>query len=408
MRITLEKALELLSENIAPLPPRRMSASAALGLMLAEPLEAQTDQPPFPRSPYDGYALRAADIASAGKDSPAVLKVVGRSFAGVPAGTPVGEGEAVRIMTGAAIPEGADCVIMQEQTDEGEDTVEIYRSVKPFDNYCRAGEDFTAGQLLAPAGVRVTAAVSAVAASAGITEITAYPRPLVTVLSTGNELEDPGKALAFGKIYSSNNVLLSARLKELELWPVDMGHVDDETYAIAAAIDKAATLSELVITTGGVSVGQKDLVPAALQKLGAQLIFHGVDMKPGMPAAFAIYKGKPILSLSGNPFAAAVTFELLGRRALSILSRDEGLLPAERSAALAREYTKKRPCRRFLRATLKDGLVSFPAEQGNGQLRSMIGTNCLAHLPAGEEPIPAGAQLQIYMLEDSYYAVQSL
>ena len=405
MEISFKTALERIRQRIRPLPAETIPLKNALGLITAVPIIAPIDQPPFPRSPYDGYALRAEDSRGASMEHPVTLRVVGRSFAGKPAGVTVGKNDAVRIMTGGVIPAGADCVLMQEKTDYGKEQVHIFRSLSSFENYCHRGEDFQSGESLVPAGTRVTAAVCAVATSAGCTAPAVYPRPLTAVLSTGDELALPGRPLTEGQIYNSNNAYLCARLTELGVPALDLQQVDDELEKIAEAISKAAQQAGLVITTGGVSVGEKDLVPAALERLGAEIVFHGVEMKPGMPAALALLGGTPILALSGNPFAAAVTFETLGRTVLSHLTSDPGLMPELRQAALADGYSKRGKVPRFVRATVENGLVRIPGGQGNGQLRSMISSNCLVQLPAGVEPFAAGTQVTIWMMEGGTYGV---
>ena len=405
MRISLENAQELLRESIKPLPYARLALHEALGCIMAETVMAQIDQPPFPRSPYDGYALRAFDSVCATHLLPVELKIIGHSFAGKPSEVTVGVGEAVRIMTGGMIPLGADCVIAQEQTDGGEAHVKIYKELKPFENYCRLGEDFLSGTEIVPNGIPVTAAVLGVAASAGCTELSVFPKPHVTVFSTGDELQNPGQALGSGQIYSSNSVLLSARLKELGIPVAGNTCVRDDLTELMCVFEKANKSSDLIISTGGVSVGLHDLVPEALERLGAKIVFKGVDIKPGMPAIFAMLNGKPILALSGNPFACAVTFELLARPAIAVLSSDNRIELRREKAALTKDCVKKRLVRRFQRGILKYGAVSIPGEQGNGQLRTMIGCNCLAELPAGNESILAGSPVDVYMLEGEIYGI---
>ena len=398
MRISLEEAQHRIIDNTNMLPPTAVSGRNALGRVLAQSIVAKMDQPPFPRSPYDGYALRAADSAGAGDSSPVSLRVVGKSFAGVPADVSVGPGECVRIMTGGVIPTGADCVVMQERTDFGEDTVLVSEQLSPYANYCRQGEDFHAGETLAAAGTKVTAAVCAVAASAGVTKFSVYPRPWVALVSTGDELQKPGSKLLPGHIFDSNAAWLSARLTELGVPFVTLDAVGDDKSRIAEALKSGVQLASFVISTGGVSVGQKDCMPAAFDAIGANTVFHGVDMKPGMPAAFATLNGTPLLALSGNPFASAVTFELLGRLIISRLTYDPQFEPLKTQGVLGLAYEKRRPCRRFLRAVLDNGVVRFPPEQQNGQMRSMIGCNCLADLPVGEAPLAVGTQVNVYML----------
>lgn len=405
MRITLEDALELIRVSVIPLAPAKLPLKDTLGLITAEKLASEMDQPPFPRSPYDGYALRAEDSFGASDNYPITLKVVGSSFAGSPADAFVSSGEAVRIMTGGAIPEGADCIIKQENTNGGEKTVAIFESLKPYDNYCHQGEDFHKGDTLAESGIKVTAAVHAVATSAGCSELKVFPKPWISIISTGDELQELGSMLQYSHIYNSNAAYLSSRLKELSVPSLDLGPVCDELEGIKAAIEKALKLSDFIICSGGVSVGQKDLVPLALEQLGAKIIFHGVAIKPGMPAAFAMLQNKPILALSGNPFACAVTFELLARTVTACLASDATFEPRVVKAVLSEGYDRKRPVRRFHRGILKSGVVRVPGEQGNGQLRTMIGCNCLVDLPAGDKPLCAGETVNAYLLEGELYGI---
>ncbi|MFB0919531.1 MAG: molybdopterin molybdotransferase MoeA, partial [Oscillospiraceae bacterium] len=353
--------------------------------------------------PYDGYALRAADSAGASRENPVSLTVIGQSFAGKPAETEVGSGEAVQIMTGGVIPDGADCVLPQEKTDEGEWQVRIYKALEPYENYCRQGEDFLKAREIIPFGIPVTAAVAGVAASAGLTELLVFPKPKIAVLSTGDELQSPELPLKKGQIYSSNTPYLSGRISELRMSVVQIAYVHDDVEEITRAFEAASKISDIVICTGGVSAGKKDLVPEALNVLGAEIIFHGVEVKPGMPAALAMLENKPLLALSGNPFACAVTFELLARSAFSILASNPLLEPVKLKSKLTVDCSKARPVRRFLRGLAKDGGVSISGEQGNGQLLTLIGSNCIVELPAGNEPLITGTHVDVYMLEGNTY-----
>jgi molybdopterin molybdotransferase len=194
-----------------------------------------------------------------------------------------------------------------------------------------------------------------------------------------------------------------SRLAELGVVSIDAGIVVDDVKAIASMIEESANRAEIILIMGGVSVGQKDYVPEALSVLGAEIAFHGINMKPGMPAAFAVLNGTPVFALSGNPFAAAVTFELLVRPAIAIMASDERIAPKMHRAQLAADFTKKRPVNRFVRATLTEESVLIPEKQGNGQLRSMIGTNCIAELLAGDEPLLRGSSVNVYTMENNYY-----
>ena len=206
-----------------------------------------------------------------------------------------------------------------------------------------------------------------------------------------------GRPLEKGQIYSSNDAYLLGRLSELRIPVAESKNVCDDLSLLTRAFEKAIESSDIIISTGGVSVGQRDLIPATLNNLGAEIIFRGVGMKPGMPAVFAVLHGKPILALSGNPFASAVTFELLARVALAALASDSRIEARCVKAALEEDFSLKCPVTRFRRGTLKDGTVSFPGMQGNGQLRTMIGCNCLAAIPQSRETLPAGSIVDAYL-----------
>lgn len=397
-RIPLQTALDSIQKNISALAAVSTPLPEALGCVLAEDIIASIDQPPFPRSPYDGYALRAADSTKATPQHPAALSVVGESTAGNPASASVSPGQAVRIMTGGAIPTGADCVVPQEATFENDGVVHISQPLSPFENYCPKGEDFTQNTPLVPKGSLVTSAVMAVAASTGYTAFSCIPAPTCSVLSTGDELQTPGQALGPGQIYDSNRVLLSARLRELGLCVAHSGHAMDALDHLCSGIETALSLADVLITTGGVSVGARDLVPHALKELGATTLFHGVSIKPGMPTLLATLHGKPVIALSGNPFAAAVGFEMLARPVLAALAQNPALAPHTETARLQNAYEKSSGVLRFLRGNAKNGMVALPGGQGNGQLRTLVGCNCLIEVPAGNAGLTPGETVTIHLL----------
>lgn len=399
MRISLEEAIDLLHRYISPLSSARLPLFETLGCITDEEIKAEIDQPPFPRSPYDGYALRAQDSVNASSENPVMLLVTGTSYAGITPEVTVGPGEAVRIMTGGVIPEGADCIIPQEKTNRGDPQVAIYKSLRPFENYCRQGEDFLCGSCIVARGIPVTSAVASVAASSGCGDISVFPKPKVAIISTGDELQIIGQPLRKGQIYNSNSTLLSGRLSELRISVSENINIRDNISELTRALESANITSDIIICTGGVSVGERDLVPNALEMLGAEIIFHGVEIKPGMPAVFALLQGKPILALSGNPFACAVSFEMLVRPSLAILSSDPRIDARHVRARLVEDFTRKNPIRRFQRGVLSDGTVTIPGEQGNGQMRTMIGCNCLVELPPSTKPLCSGTPVEVYLLE---------
>jgi molybdopterin molybdotransferase len=398
MKIELEEAIEVITDTINRLDMTKKKINEALGYILAEDLVAQIDQPPFNRSPLDGYALKAVDTIGASKDEPVRLKVVDTVFAGGQPAIEINQHEAVRLMTGSPIANGCDCVIMQEDTDMGFPFVEIYKEHKPYQNFCFRGEDFKTCELLLKTGTKMDAVALAVCASAGIGQIDVIKRPRVTVFSTGDELVAPGQALESGQIYDANLFYICLRLEQMGLEVVMSQTIGDDCGVISDKIKNALQHSDLIITTGGVSVGEKDLLEAAIKKIGGQIKFHGVNLKPGTPAMFSVLGETPILSLSGNPFAGISTFELLARPALSRLSGNDEFLLKEKTAVLKNAYPKSSKRRRFIRGLYIDGGVEIPRGDSSGQIRSMIGCNCLLDIPAGSGSLGAGDEIRLKLL----------
>ena len=397
--LTLEEAQQALCEDIDCLGAEKLPLAGALGRTLAEDITAPMDQPPFDRSPLDGYALRSADTARACREHPVSLAVADTLYAGDAPRVPMEPGQAVRVMTGAMLPEGCDCVLKQEDTDMGSPVVEIYASLKPGDNYVYRGEDYRAGECLLPAGSRVDAASVGVLSSAGITVVPVSRRPRVGVLSTGDEVVEPGvRPLPPGKIYGANLPLLLARLRELGVENVSGELAGDDPRAVADAMARMLETCDLLITTGGVSVGDKDIFHQSLSLLGAERVFWKLKLKPGSPAMFSRFRGKPILSLSGNPFAAFTTFELLARPLLAALSGEPELLPRRERAVLDTPFPKGSPIRRFVRGKYENGHVSLPEGHSSGVLRSLVGCSCLVDIPAGGGPLAAGQTVNILLL----------
>lgn len=402
--ISLERALAVIRAHVTLQDTERVSALDALGRVLAEDVIAPMDQPPFPRSPLDGYAFAAASVAGANREHPVCLAVVDTVYAGGWREEPVPAGCAVRIMTGAPIPAGCDCVIRQEDTADGDGTVAVPFELKPWENYCFRGEDYREGQVLIPAGSVLNAATLGVLGSAGLyrEDVTLAVRktPKIALLCTGDELvEGDGSPLPKGKIYSSNAPLLAARLRELGV-EVTACHSSfgDDPQEVADALKKLCEEADGIITTGGVSVGARDIFHEALPLLGAQRLFWRVLLKPGTPLMFSLYEGKPILSLSGNPFAAAATFELLARPMLAAMTGNERLDPMTVTAVLETPFPKGGKVRRFVRGIMKDGAVTLPEGHSSGQLRSCVGTNCLVELEGGRGPVETGERVAVHLL----------
>lgn len=383
MPICVERAVELSRAAAAVLEEEQVPLPQALGRTLRRPVFAPFPQPPFDRSPLDGYALRAADIVSASEEMPALLRVAEKVCAGQVPSRPLAPGQAVRVMTGAMLPPGADCVIRQEDTDLGEERVRIFHAAAAGENRCLAGEEYAAGALLLDRGTRMDAAALAVAAGAGMERLWVCRRARTAVIATGDELCAPGCPLPPGKVYDVNTAYLEARLGQLGMPPDVSIRSGDTLEGIVRALEACAG-SDLIVTTGGVSVGERDLMEPALTAWGAEVVFHGVAMKPGMPTLLARRGGTVVLALSGNPFAAAVAFELFARPVLGWMTEAPGLEMERTTALAAADFQKPGGAvRRYLRGRLERGTVTVPGAQRNGQMRSMVGCNCLVELPGG-------------------------
>lgn len=398
-RIELEEARALMAESVRPLGVEQVSRQEALGRTLAEDVTAPLDQPPFDRSPLDGYALRSADLTGASPEHPVSLRVVETVYAGGVPSRVLGPGEAIRIMTGAMLPRGCDCVLQHERTDNGLEQVQIYAALSPHDNYCDWGEDYRTGEVLLPAGTVVDAAAVGVLASAGLSSVPVRRRPVVRVLSTGDEVVSPDlHPLPAGKIYGSNQELLTARLRELGVSDVKGLLIGDDPREVADTMAQLLGECDLLITTGGVSAGDKDIFHEALPLLGAERVFWKVNLKPGTPAMYSLWQGQPILSLSGNPFAAAATFELLARPLLAALTGESRFSLRSRTAVVEGSFPKASPGRRFLRGFYQEGRVSLTGKNDSGMLASLVGCNCLVDLPAGSPPVQEGQTVTVLLL----------
>ena len=398
---TLESALKLILSHVSPLRDTEALplSPALLGRIAAKNILCPMPVPPFDRSPLDGYALHAEDIQSASRETPAMLRVIGEACAGCTTHFSVAPGEALRIMTGAPVPQSCDCVIRQEDTDEGEETVQIYAPVPSGGNICLAGEDIQKDALIVPRGARLNSGYLGLLSSCGITEVCVARRPRIALLCTGDELKQPGETIEYGQIYDSNQLVLSCRLMELGCELMLLKATSDEPDETARALEGALPKADLVITTGGVSVGKRDVMHRALPLLSATRLFWRLAMKPGSPMIASEVSGRLILSLSGNPFAALVNFELLCVPAIRKLMGDTSPLPQRFTAPLAGSFPKKSGQRRFCRAFFDGQQVHLPsANHSNGSLSGVETSNCLIDLPAGTPPIQAGEMVEVVML----------
>jgi molybdopterin molybdotransferase len=402
--ITVGEARRFVLSSCRQLPPAQVSAREALGMVLAAPVRSEGPVPPFANSSMDGYALRSSDV----RDSPARLRVVGEVMAGDdPGSLTVGEGEAVRIMTGAAIPLGADAVCMVEHTQSGDGWALIQDAVASGTNVRLPGEDIAPGAEVFAAGVRLGPAHIGVLASIGVEAVTAYPRARVGVVSTGDELVDGPGPLPLGKIRDSNRASLLARLQADGFVGFDLGLVRDEPAVLAHALKEAAQSCDAVLTSGGVSVGDRDFVKLVLEELGGQHArWLQVAVRPGKPFAFSTLppKGAPVFGLPGNPVSALVSYELFARPSLRLMSGhahlDRPRMAAIAEAGLARQPDGRLHLVRVRAFTRPDGtLVVRPSGgQGSHQLRALAGANALAFLPDGDG-VRAGDGVGVMVLD---------
>ena len=398
--LELEEAVARIREQISRITDTEICPlGEADGRILAEDITAPIDQPPFPRSPYDGYAIRSADSMGAGPDSPVILDVAGEVDAGGWFEDPLTEGQAVRIMTGAPIPEGADAVIKQEDTDYGEETVRIFREMCGRENYIYPGEDYRRGDLLLEKGDFIGPVEAGIIASAGLAEVRVLRRVSAAVISTGDELMYPGEALGPGKIYDSNMYTIAAQLKA---WGVDvkkMLHLPDDAGSAAKEIEAWAGQTDMIVTSGGVSVGKKDIMHEVFSMLGAERIFWRVGMKPGAAVLAGRYGKTLILALSGNPYASYVDLHMIVRPALSEFTGNNRLEMIRGTAVLMDDFDKKSPVRRFIRATAQDGRVYIDGHTGgNGDISSGRNINAMVDVPAGSDKLSAGSEVQVILI----------
>jgi molybdopterin molybdotransferase len=381
-----------------PLELERVRLREALGRVLGEDVASADDVPPFDSSAMDGFAVRAADTRGA----PVLLPLTGESRAGAPASGGPGPGEVVRISTGAMMPPEADAVVRVEDTEPRDGAVEIRVEVSPGKEIRRAGEDIAAGERVLEQGVVLGAAEVGVAASVGVAEVRCRRRPRVAVLVTGDELVEPGRELGPGQIRNSNAVSIESQAIAAGAEVVARATVGDDYRATVDALEAALEAADVVVTTGGVSVGEHDHVKPALAELGVEEVFWGVALRPGHPTWFGVRGRKLVFGLPGNPVSAMVTFHLFARPALAAMI---GLEPRSRRAlaVIDEDYGKSPGRAHVLRCRLEardDGwhVRLTKRRQGSHVLTSMLGTEAFAYLEVERGDVHAGERVEIEIL----------
>jgi molybdopterin molybdotransferase len=394
--LEIDEAQERIMAAVSPLPAEAVPLFEAVGRHLAEPLRASRDEPAFDNSAMDGYAVRAADVAGADDDAPLSLPVVGESRAGGGIPSALAPASAMRIFTGAAMPEGADAVVIQEDTARDGDVVHV-RFASPVGHHVRArGNDARAGDELMERGARVTPGAVGLFASQGQAEARVHRRPVVAILSTGDELRELGETLAPGMIYDSNRHMLAALVSAAGATPRLMPKVSDDVASLATALE-AADDADVVLTTGGVSVGDHDHVRPALERLGLTIDLFKVRIKPGKPLTFAQRARGIFVGLPGNPASALVTFTVFVRPALRLMLGDPAPFPDSHPVRLAHDHRRKPGRPELARAIVTRGpegpvATLFP-RQGSANLRALGTANALLLLPREQREFSAGETL---------------
>ena len=386
---------------VAPLAPVTVPVRDALGLVTTRDVIAGEAVPPFANTAMDGYAVRAADTAGAGPEAPVRLTVAGELPAGRAPTQPVGQGEAIRIMTGAPMPDGADSVVMVEYTERDGDAVRVLHAARPGDHVRAAGGDLGAGDLVFPAGTALGPAHLGVLTSSSFDDVEVVPRARVGVLSTGDELVERGP-LRPGQIRDSNRPMLLAQVDDAGADAADLGLAPDDESIITRTLEDARASCDAVLTSGGVSVGDFDYVKAALGRLGRMQSWQ-VAIKPAKPLAFGVIGGTPVFGLPGNPVSSLVSFELFARPALLQMMGHAARFRPEVAATAERAMPRKPDGKLHLdrvrvRAEGSSFVVARTGEQASNVLSATAAANGLALLPDGDG-VPEGGEVRVMRLD---------
>ena len=400
--LELEEAVARILATVPPPTSENVPLADAHHRVLLEQVVSPIDLPLFDNSAMDGYAVRASDVATASADTPVRLRVIGKVAAGSSSGSELPSGAAIRLFTGSPLPVGADAVVMQEDTrlDAGKpDEVSILDGCKPWENVRLRGEDLRNGTMLIDAGECLTGGQLALLAAAGITRVNVARQPVVGLVATGSELREPGANLAAGQIYESNRIALAAFTKTVGAIPRIFPLVTDDLESTRRALETAFEKCDLVITSGGVSVGEMDFVKRALTEAGGELQFWKVAIRPGRPFVFGRWKEKLLFGLPGNPVSAMVTFLLLVRPALlKWQGATHTVLPAY-SGILGESLSNPGARRHFMRVKVStEGKVYSAGVQASHLLSSLATANGLVDLPPNAN-LPPGTSMRVLRWE---------
>ncbi len=413
---SFEEAKRIIEQSFSPKPVgvEQVSLSEAHGRTLAENIVATMDVPPFNRSTVDGYAVKASDTFGAEEDQPITLRLRGQVGVGEYPKVIVEGGTAAEIVTGAPIPGGADAVVMLERTNRRDDTIFVHRPVSRGENVMKAGSDIPKGQTVLQARQRLASKHIGVLAALGLTEVKVYGQPRVAVISTGEEIVEPGKPLPPGRIYDINAHTLSAAVLECGGKPLNLGIVPDEKDQLKSALGRALNMADVVVTSGGVSVGPKDLLPLVLNELGEPgVLLCGVAIKPGKPLTFAVVNGKPVFSLPGHPTSSLLTFHLFVRPILySMAGKREQATPTLRAVAASKLFSA-RGRRTFVMVNLtrdeSGRLLASPVPLGlSGAITTLAKAEGFIQIPENQQFIDEGSEVTVHLLEEKFNSHFSL
>jgi len=394
--IPLDDALKLVAESIRPLQAVKAKLEDAPGCCLASDVRAQIPNPCFDNSQMDGYAVLSADITAASRTNPAVLEVIDRLAAGRASDQFLKNGQAVKIMTGAPMPKGADAIVAVEDTELTGNSVKIFHAAKKGEFVRNAGEDIKQGDTIMRKGQMVGPAEILALANQGMEEVEVVRRPKVAIIATGDELAYPGQRLEAGHIYNSSSPMLAALLRSFGAVPFDQGIVPDDPKLVAEKLCEALGF-DMILLTGGVSVGDYDVNRNVLSNMGWREIFWKVAIKPGKPLAFGLLEGKPVFGLPGNPISTMTASRLFAREAIGKMTGCSNGRCA--TARLANDVLRDSRREQLLLAAMKceNGslIVEAAGPQNSAHIKPALTANCLARIPAGEGVEPKGSLVNI-------------
>jgi molybdenum cofactor synthesis domain-containing protein len=407
--VTFEEAKALIQQTLQPKPvgTEKISLLQSYNRVLAVDVTSELDIPPFSRSTVDGFAVKAKNTFGADENQPVTLKVCGFVAIGEQPKVTVHEGEAAETVTGAPIPEGADAVVMVEDTQREDDTLSVYGSVTLNENVMKKGADIKAGEIVLEAGRVLGSRDIGVLAALGNDKVQVFKVPTVAVLSTGGEVTEPGKPLPQGKIYDINAYSLFTAVLESGGKPVYAGVVLDEKEPLRKALENALASADIVMTSGGVSVGPKDIIPATVDSLGKPGVFiSGIALKPGKPTTVALIGNKPVFSFPGHPTSALLNFFLLARPIIQVMA---GKAPSDlasiRAIAERRMFSAKGRLTFVMVKLVLDeekGLLAEPVESGaSGAITTLAKADGFVEIAENQQFVDAGDEVRVWLFREN-------